>query len=110
MVRRKRKGKGPHCYKCGSPMNKVTIKLGEISVRAWRCKKDGEEVIHPEDAQKALLLNKLKKEGIKLKIGILNKAPYLRFPKEFKELIKKGDEVTVKVISGNLIELILNPS
>lgn len=105
---RKKKGRNPHCYKCGSEMKAKTIKLGDIQVRAWSCPKDEEEIIHPEDAQKALLLNKLKKKGVKVKVGILNKAPYLRFPKEFNNIIKKGDEVIVRVVSGDIIELVIS--
>jgi hypothetical protein len=91
-------------------MKEKTLTLGDIRVRAWRCPKDKEETIHPEDAQKALLLNKLKKKGVKVKIGILNKAPYLRFPKEFNKILKKGDEVVVRVVSGDLIELEITTS
>jgi hypothetical protein len=105
---KKSKEKGPHCFRCGSLMRPKTLRLGDIEVRAWRCSKDKEEIIHPEDAQKALLLNKLKKQGVKVRIGILNEAPYLRFPKEFRDIVKKGDEVLVRVVSGKVIELVIS--
>ena len=95
------------CFKCGSPMNDSTIKLGDVNVRSWRCSKCGEEVLHPEDAQKALFINKLKKRGITLKVGILNKAPYIRFPKAFLDILNKGDEVEIKVSSKNEIRIII---
>ncbi len=82
-------------------MRPKAIRLGGISVRAWRCPKDGEEIVHPDDAEFALTLNKLRRRGIKVKIGMMNKAPYIRFPKEFNILVQKGDEVLVKVSSGN---------
>ena len=89
------------CYKCGNLMKASTTKLCDFTVRSWRCHKCGEEVLHPEDAQKALFINKMKKRGVKLKVGMLNKAPYIRFPKAFLDLLQKGDQVEIKVISNN---------
>jgi hypothetical protein len=103
--RKGRKRVTQHCFRCGSTMKPRSIKLGDVSVRSWRCPKDGEEILHPKDAQKALFLNKLKKRGVKVKIGILNKAPYLRFPKAFLDILKKGDEVIIKVVEGKKIQL-----
>jgi hypothetical protein len=93
-------GPKPHCFRCGTSMKPRAIRLGGISVRAWRCPKDGEEILHPDDAELALTLNKLRRQGVKVKIGILNKAPYIRFPKEFGRILVKGDEVIVKVVSA----------
>jgi hypothetical protein len=89
-------------------MKPNSIRLGGIHVRSWRCPKDGEEILHPEDAEFALTINKLRRHGIKVKVGILNKAPYIRFPKEFNTLLQKGDEVTVKVTSGKILVIGLN--
>jgi hypothetical protein len=89
------------CFQCGTSMKPSSMILGEISVRSWLCPKCGEEVLHPDDAQKALFINKMKKRGVKLKVGILNKAPYIRFPKAFLALLQKGDQVEIKVISSN---------
>jgi len=98
-------GPGPHCFRCGTSMRPNSIRLGGIPVRTWRCPKDNEEILHPEDAEYALTMNKLRRKGVKVKIGILNKAPYIRFPKEFNRLLQKGDEVFVKVVSAKQIEL-----
>jgi ribosomal protein L37AE/L43A len=84
----------PICIKCKKAMKAVQIKLGKVNARAWRCSKCGEEILHPLDAEKALLMAKLKK-GIKLKVGILNKAPYVRFPKGFSKLLRKGETVSL---------------
>ena len=84
----------PTCIKCKKAMEPVQIKLGTINARAWKRSKCGEEILHPLDTEKALLMAKLKK-GIKLKVGILNKAPYVRFPKEFHKLLHKGETVSL---------------
>jgi hypothetical protein len=96
-------GPGPHCFRCGTSMKPKSLRLGGIQVRTWRCPKDGEEILHPEDAEFALTINKLRRHGIKVKVGMLNKAPYIRFPKAFNILFQKGDEVTVKVSSENIL-------
>ena len=98
-------GEGPYCFRCGNSMKPKSIRLGGISVRAWRCPKDGEVILHPDDAELALMLNKLRRQGVKVKIGTLNKAPYIRFPKEFSRILVKGDEVVVKVISAKAFTL-----
>jgi hypothetical protein len=99
------KGPPPHCFRCGTSMKPKSIRLGGMSVRAWRCPKDGEEILHPDDAEIALMLNKLRRHGVKVSIGILNKAPYIRFPKEFNLLFHKGDEIVVKMISAKTMEM-----
>ncbi len=98
-------GPGPHCFRCGTSMKPRTVLLGKMSVRAWRCPKDGEEILHPEEAELALTLNKYHLQGVKIKIGTLNKAPYIRFPKLFGIILKKGDEVVVKVVSAKTLAI-----
>ena len=98
-------GPGPHCFRCGTSMKPRMVLLGKMSIRAWRCPKDGEEILHPEEAELALTLNKYHLQGVKLKIGMLNKAPYIRFPKKFGMILKKGDEVIVKVISAKAFKI-----
>jgi len=81
----------PKCPNCGKLMNRTKVSLSGISVRAWRCPKCKEEALHPLDAEKALIVNKLKKIGIEVKVGELKEGPYVRFPKELSSVIKKGD-------------------
>lgn len=94
----------PGCIHCQSEMAITSITIGDIEARAWKCVKCGEEIIHPEDAQLALIQSKLKK-GIKVKVGLLNKAPYVRFPKEFGSLVHKGDEVSIFLEGPDEIKL-----
>jgi hypothetical protein len=98
-------GPGPHCFRCGNTMKPKSIRLGGISVRAWKCPKDGEVILHPNEAELALTINKYHLQGVKLKIGMLNKAPYIRFPKKFGLIIKKGEEVIVKVVDAKTISI-----
>jgi len=94
----------PKCINCKVNMKSTTIKLGQAKADAWRCPKCKEELIHPEVAQRALLESKLRK-GVKVKVGQLNKAPYVRFPKEFEVVVKKGDEVFIFLEGKDEIKL-----
>lgn len=96
-------GGSPICPSCGKKMQPTTLTLSGRKLRGWKSE-CGEEIIHPQDAQQALAANKLKL-GVKLKIGELNKAPYLRFTKDFSELLRKGSEAIASQISPDEIRL-----
>ena len=104
MKKRNLKNAVPMCINCNIIMKHTIIKLGEVKADAWRCPKCKEEIIHPDVAQRALLESKLRK-GVKVKVGQLNKAPYVRFPKEFEAVVKKGDEVFVFLEGKDEIKL-----
>ena len=87
------------CPDCKVWMDRTIVRLQGIRVRAWRCPKCKEEAFHPIDAQKALLINKLKKVGIEVKVGELKEGPYVRFPKELSSVIQKGDIALIQAKS-----------
>lgn len=104
MKERKLENGMPVCVTCGKKMKTAKVTISGNDVRAWRCSKCGEEIIHPEDAQLALILAQLK-EGVEVKVGMLNEAPYVRFPKDFGHLIHKGDIVSIFLETANDIRL-----
>lgn len=104
MKRRKLEDAKPICAVCRKGMDPIKLKIGEMGARAWRCPKCGEEIIHPEDAQLALIMAQLKK-GMVVKVGILNDAPYVRFPKDFGHIIRKGDIVSIFMETTDEIRL-----
>lgn len=94
------------CTNCNAVMKKKQMTIEGVRVRAWECKKCKEMVLHPEDAQKMLVFNKLKK-GILVKVGSLGEALIMRFPKEVAQFYKitKGEEITLKAESQKKLEL-----
>ena len=72
------------CTKCNSSMSKKTLVVEGIKVRGWECSKCKDTVLHPEDAQKMLLISKLKR-GLSVKIGALGSSLVVRIPKEIAE-------------------------
>ena len=86
------------CQKCSKPMEKRTVKIEGESVRAWRCSRCNEEILHPEDAQRVLLKNKLKR-GIAVKIGKVGRRLVVTIPKEIAEFLsmEKGCTVVARI-------------
>ena len=94
------------CMKCGNIMKSKDITMEGIRVRALECKKDKEIILHPEDAQKMLVFNKLR-NGIPIKVGSLGEALIMRFPKEVAEFYKitKGEEIKLKAGTSKKLEI-----
>ena len=94
------------CTKCNSSMRKKSLVVEGTNIRGWECVKCKDTVLHPEDAQKMLVLSKLKR-GLSVKIGELGKSLVVRIPKEVAKLYKlsKGEQLTMKAESDTKIEL-----
>ena len=74
------------------------IKFNEYKIDGWKCA-CGEIYYKPEQAQKVLLLNKLKKESIRAKLGKIRSNLILRLPKDIETALdlEKGEDVLIKV-------------
>ncbi len=85
------------CSACNDKMSKTRVTIQGVSVRAWECKKCKETLLHPEDAQKVLVLNKLR-QGISVKVGKLGESLMVRLPKELTQFyrIEKGEDLILK--------------
>ena len=90
------------CNKDGKTMKFIKgIKFNEYSIDGWKCS-CGEIYYDPEQAQKVLLLNKLKKEVLKAKLGKIRSNLILRLPKDLEHAfsLEKGENVLIEV-EGN---------
>ena len=90
------------CFKCGKPMKYVRgMKFNDYKIDGWKCS-CGEIYYNPEQAQKILLLNKLKKKAIRAKLGKIRSNLILRLPKDVETALdlEKGEDVLIKV-EGN---------
>lgn len=94
------------CLKCNDLMKKKNLVIEGTTLRAWECSKCKDTVLHPKDAQRMFLLNKLKR-GLPVKIGELGKSLIVRIPKEIAKIYRltKGEQITVKAESDTKIEL-----
>ena len=74
------------------------IKFNAYSIGGWRCS-CGEVYYDPKQAQRVLLLNKLKNEVIKAKLGKIRSNLILRLPKDVEHALnfEKGKDVLIKL-------------
>lgn len=87
------------CNNCDRGMKYFKgIKFNDYSIDGWKCL-CGEIYYEPEQAQKVLLLNKLKKEVLRAKLGKIRSNLILRLPKDLEHAfsLEKGENVLIKV-------------
>jgi len=74
------------------------LQFNEYKVDGWVCS-CGEVYYNPEQAQRILLLNKLKKETIRAKLGKIRSNLILRLPKDVETALnlEKGEDVLIQV-------------
>jgi len=79
------------------------LEFNEHEVAGWRCV-CGEVYFNPEQAQKILLLNRLKREVIKARLGRTRSNLILRLPRDVEVALDfhQGEEVLLKVEDDGL--------
>jgi hypothetical protein len=90
------------CHKCGKAMRFAKrMDFNGYEIDGWKCS-CGEIYYDPEQAQKILLINKLRKESIKAKLGKVRSNLILRLPKdlEYALNLEKGEDVMIKIEDG----------
>jgi len=91
---------------CGGPMEKIKTEWKGIAVKGWKCKKCKEEVINPVDAQKALEIERARKENkLKVKLRKVGKSDVVTVPTIIKEIenLKRGQELEWSIEGKKLI-------
>ena len=78
--------------------NRNDLEFNGYKISGWSCT-CGEEYYDPIEAQKILLLNKIKKEQIRTKLGKIRSNLILRLPKDVELALnlEKGEEVEIKI-------------
>jgi hypothetical protein len=76
--------------------------------KSFKKKNSWEEYFEPEQAQRILLLNQVRKEAFRIKVGKVRSNLILRIPKRIADALelKDGEEVTLRV-EGNQQIMIL---
>lgn len=86
------------CYKCNKIMKYIKgMKFNEHKLDGWKCNTCGEIYYNPEQAQRVLLLNKLKNKILTLKLNKVRSNKIMRIPKDIDEALGFGNEVKVKI-------------
>lgn len=63
----------------------INLRFNRFKIDGWKCNKCGEEYYNPEKTEPILILNKLRKSGIKAKLKIFKNNFILSFPKMIKK-------------------------
>lgn len=92
------------CHQCNKLMDYVKeMHFNEYTIDGWKCS-CGEVYFNPEQVQKILLLNKLKKGALHAKLGKIRSNLILRLPKDVETVLDlhQGEEVLLKVEMNKL--------
>lgn len=95
------------CVNCGNWAKEVVSKIGDFTVKAWRCDICKEEYIDTEDAQRILLFNKLKNQVYKVTVEVHDDNYVLQIPKKIAEVIgiHQGELTTLKLTNKSSFEV-----
>ncbi len=87
---------------CGGSTTKINTMWKGIPVRGWKCKKCGEKILHPLDAEKAMIIAKAIEKGeLSVKIRKVGKSLTITIPHRLAEYfgLKEGEEADWKINS-----------
>ena len=87
------------CHKCKKKMQyRKGLRFNEYRIDGWKCS-CGEMYFDSEQAQRVLVLNKLKKQAIRAKLGRNRSNLILRLPRDIEEALgfEQGKEVLLKI-------------
>ena len=93
---------------CGGRMQNTITTWRGIKVRGWKCKKCGEEVLNPVDAQKALEIARARKNNeLKVKFRKSGKSTIITVPQIITEKfnIREGAKAEWSVKAKNKFEV-----
>ncbi len=86
---------------CNGDMKRITTIWKDIEVRGWRCSKCNEELIHPVDAQKALEIDRARRNNeLTVKLRKVGKSNVVTVPKPIME--------TERLKTGQLLQWSIN--
>ncbi|MBU1204190.1 MAG: hypothetical protein KKG60_03945 [Nanoarchaeota archaeon] len=98
------------CYKCNGKMESVKgIRFNNYKIDGWKCGSCGEAYLNPEQAERILTLNKMKKQRFRLKLNQVRSNLILRIPKQVSTALglKNGESVEFGLKTDN--EMFIHP-
>lgn len=100
-----KKEKGLKCV-CGKIAKyKKGIRFGKYKIDGWECKYCGETYFDPEQAQRILILNKLKNKSFRLKVNKVRSNQIIRLPKEVSVVLNNPKEVNLKLVNDKEVRI-----
>ncbi|MFH1589851.1 MAG: AbrB/MazE/SpoVT family DNA-binding domain-containing protein [archaeon] len=96
------------CHKCNIKMEyKNGLEFNQGMLDGWKCKKCGEIYYDSDQAQRILLMNKLKNQGFEISLNRVKSNLILRIPKAVSEAIGLDEKkkVNLTLVSKNEIRI-----
>ena len=91
------------CYRCGQWARPAKLRIDGHEIRGWKCD-CGEEYLHPDDAERLLLMNKAKREKMQTKVSKIGNSYSVRIPKAIVDALKlKGKVLSIRLEPGRLV-------
>lgn len=92
------------CHKCKKLMKSAKVSFNKYKINGWKCS-CGEVYYAPAQAERILLLNKVKKLLYNVKLNKVKSNIILRIPKEVSEALdlQPGGEVKLTVKNQGII-------
>lgn len=81
---------------CGKWAKPKTFNVEGFWVRGWQCPKC-DRIEYSDDINRVLMINKLKKQHLRVKVGVLGQSKIVRMPKELLEVVDlaKGETIDI---------------
>lgn len=77
------------CKKCDVPMDQLEVHKNGFELRAVKCPKCGQEIIHPEDLGAMNHYNNLKGKTFRVKLRMVGNSHAISIPKEIVSFINE---------------------
>ena len=83
---------------CGEIAKAAALNYKDYLIKGWKCKSCKREYISPEDSLKISALEKMKREGVKVKVAEIGQSLAIRIPKPLAEIynLSKGEIVELR--------------
>jgi DNA-directed RNA polymerase subunit RPC12/RpoP len=77
------------CKKCGKPMEQTIVNRQGLELRAVRCHKCGDTIVHPADANELVHFNNLKDKTFNVKLRMVGNSHAISIPKEIIDFMEE---------------------
>ena len=96
---------------CGGKTKKIDTTWKNIPVRAWKCTKCSEEILHPLDAEKAMTIAKaIENKEFSVKVRKVGKSLTISIPHKLAKFIELNEGKTANWKINSKKELVINIS
>lgn len=87
------------CKACGKPMKKVFLNKNGFNLRAIRCDKCGETIVHPSDKSEYEEFMRLKNKEFSVKMRMVGNSYAVSIPREIVDFMHEQEKIMNDMVS-----------